>query len=289
MIKVIMLIYFILTGICTGRIGFSDIKEYFDQDIVVEEITLEHVAGSLDEVEDTTEQETTTQEVIEPTVETTTEIQTTPASKPEEETTTLPPVIMETKSAKIEFACIMQNPELPTGCEITSLTMVLNHLGIAAEKCDMADNWLPKGEIGKVHPNDYFLGNPRSDRSYGCYAPVIVNTANTYLQAVGRTDLGVYNLTGSRFEDILLEIDKGNPVIIWATIGMAEPRYTTTWNLNGQKFTWKANEHCLVLTGYDTAANKVYVADPLKGNITYSLTTFKDRFEKMYSQAVVIR
>lgn len=206
-------------------------------------------------------------------------------NKLEEETTTA--MIIE-KSCNIDIQCILQMPELPTGCEITSLTMVLNYLGINADKCDMADNWLMKGTVGKVHPNDYFLGNPRDNNSYGCYAPVIINCANTYLEAIGRTDLTVRNLTGSQFEDLLKEIDKGNPVIIWATVDMKEPYYTRTWNLNGKDFTWKSGEHCLVLTGYDIGGNKVYVADPLKGNVSYSLDIFKDRYEKMYSQAVLV-
>ena len=39
---------------------------------------------------------------------------------------------------------IAQNPELPTGCEITSLTMVLNYLGYNVSKTYMADNYLDR-------------------------------------------------------------------------------------------------------------------------------------------------
>ncbi|MBQ7784498.1 MAG: C39 family peptidase, partial [Oscillospiraceae bacterium] len=50
------------------------------------------------------------------------------------------------QNAYIPTEMIMQNPELPTGCEITSLTMLLRHIGYDADKLDMADNYLPKGE-----------------------------------------------------------------------------------------------------------------------------------------------
>lgn len=246
-------------------------------------------------IETTTEKPTTEEQTTEEsTVVTkpTTEVEvTTEKKQPEktEEQTTSKPKEEEGKSKKLDFNCILQLPELPTGCEITSLTMVLNHLGIKADKLDLADNWLSKGEVGKVHPNEHFLGNPRDNKSFGCYAPVIINCANTYLQAMGRTDLSVYNLTGSTLEDLFIEIDNGNPIIIWATVDMKNPKYTRTWNINGKDFTWKSPEHCLVLTGYDTTNNKVYVADPLKGNVSYDLDTFKDRYIKLYSQAVVIK
>ena len=266
-------------------------------------------------IEVITEEETTEEKTTEKVEETTTkapekkpvktEEATTSKSK-EEQTTSKPvskPVIEETttsnpqpkpqpkpigKSHKITLNAILQLPELPTGCELTSLTMVLNHLGVKADKLDLADNWLLKGEVGKVHPNEYFLGNPRDNKSFGCYAPVIVNCANTYLEAKG-SSLKAYNLTGAKFEDLFKEIDNGNPIVIWATVDMKQPRLSRTWKLNGKNFTWKSNEHCLVLIGYDETANKVYVADPLKGNVSYNLDTFKDRYEQLYSQAVVIK
>lgn len=44
----------------------------------------------------------------------------------------------------IDVPTVMQNPELPNGCEITSLTAVLNSKGYKVEKTEMADIYLPK-------------------------------------------------------------------------------------------------------------------------------------------------
>ena len=76
---------------------------------------------------------------------------------------------------QLNVDCILQNPELPTGCEVTALAIVLNYYGYGVDKCDLSDYYLDKGYIGETNPNDAFLGEPRYDYSYGCYAPVIVN------------------------------------------------------------------------------------------------------------------
>ena len=204
------------------------------------------------------------------------------------EITTTPDTEIEKRSYMLNVPCILQNPELPTGCEIPSLTIVLNYLGITADKCDLADNYLEKGEIGSTLPYVAFVGEPRDPKSFGCYAPVIVKTANRYLELMG-SDLTAVDLSGSSFESLFAEIEAGNPIVIWATLNMDEPYYSVTWNVNGEKFTWKRREHCLVLTGYDVDAGLVYVADPMKGNVTYDMKVFKDRYEQLYSQAVVIR
>ena len=37
---------------------------------------------------------------------------------------------------------ILQNPELPNGCEITSCCELLRFFGFRADKCDLADHYL---------------------------------------------------------------------------------------------------------------------------------------------------
>jgi hypothetical protein len=47
-------------------------------------------------------------------------------------------------------------------------------------------------------------------------------------------------------------------------------------------------QHCLAIYGYDTDQNIVYAADPLKGNVTYSIDLFETVYDIMGQQAVVI-
>ena len=46
-----------------------------------------------------------------------------------------------------DFPALIQTPELPTGCEITALTMMLNYYGFPAGKTMMAETYLPKQEF----------------------------------------------------------------------------------------------------------------------------------------------
>ncbi len=184
---------------------------------------------------------------------------------------------------------IMQKPELPTGCEVTSLAIVLNYLGFNVDKCDLADNYLDKGSIGITDIDKAFVGNPRSNSSYGCYASVIVNCANKWLTEHG-SSYRAYNMTGKQLERLFCEIDSGRPVIVWATINMVESSIGPTWFIpDGYSVTYIAQEHCLVLTGYDMEKGVVYVADPLVGNTSYDLEVFRKRYEELMYQAVIIK
>ena len=188
--------------------------------------------------------------------------------------------------------CILQNPELPTGCEITSLTMLLNHIGFDADKLDLADNYLPKGEYRKADYNKVFVGDPRTGKGYGCMAGVIVTTAEKYLDdQEDASGWKVKDLTGSEPEELYAYVCKGDPVVVWASIDMGEiiPDYVSwTEEGTGRTISWYGGEHCLLLTGYDLDDKLVYVNDPLKGKVTYDMDIFEQRYEEMQRNAVVI-
>jgi hypothetical protein len=65
-------------------------------------------------------------------------------------TVTIPTVMLnEDSSVYIEMENILQNPELPTGCEIVALTSLLRFYGFDADKIDMAKNYLPISDGNK--------------------------------------------------------------------------------------------------------------------------------------------
>lgn len=186
-----------------------------------------------------------------------------------------------------DFPVIFQNPELPTGCEVTSLAMVLNYLGFDIDKLTLADSYLPKSEDKTKSMYSAFIGNPKSTSGYGCYSPAIVKCAASYLKEQD-TFLKIYDYTNSKFETLYEQISKEHPCIIWGTIANLEPYATDTWIANGEMCQWFAQEHCMVLIGYDLKKNQVTVADPIYGIQDYDLELFKTRYDQMFRQAIFI-
>lgn len=217
------------------------------------------------------------------------EITTTP------EVTTTPVVTTRPQAVQLDVGMVLQNPELPTGCEATSLTMLLSHKGFDVSKGRIAD-LMPKMDFyssgGVYYGADFittFPGNPRSGSGYGCYAPCMVTTAERYFESIGNSEYYLRELTGSEFDELYNYVAAGNPVMVWATMSMIEPRYTSSWTTpSGKRVTWLGNEHCLVLTGYDTARGIVYVNDPLKGKVTYGTSVFSHRYDQMGRYAAVL-
>ncbi|MCR5166702.1 MAG: C39 family peptidase [Oscillospiraceae bacterium] len=201
---------------------------------------------------------------------------------------------------QIKMNCILQYPELPTGCEVTSLTMLLNHMGFSVTKLAISRKYLPKMDFvydnGRVIGADFhtvFAGDPESKhQAYGCYAPCITETANAYFKSKNKDkEFKAHDITGTAFDDLLTNyIDKDIPVLIWITSDGLHPSFPTDkWTTaDGKIVQWIAYEHCVVLTGYDKDNDLVYVADPLVGNTSYSLKTLRLRYIELGQQAVYI-
>lgn len=183
-----------------------------------------------------------------------------------------------------DFEWLSQNPELPTGCEITSLTSVLNYYGINVKKETMADDYLKKGD-GSYY--EMFLGNPRDAGSFGCMAQPIVDAANLYFKK-NNVSMKASNVSGVTFDKILEYVSQGVPMIVWNTMGMAPAYESQTLTLDGREYTWIAPEHCVVVVGYDLDNNEVYVADPMAGMVTRNLKTFEERYDSLKRQAVYV-
>ena len=195
---------------------------------------------------------------------------------------------LEEERVKLDVHYIGQNPSLPNGCEITSLATVLNYLGFNISKEELAKDYLKKGEVGSANFYKEFVGDPFRTDSFGCYAPVIVEAADSYLEDAG-SPLRATDLTGADFKDLLLRVREGAPVIVWGAANIAaEPVFSLEWIVDGEYLVWKTNLHCMVLIGYDTHKNVVFVSDPLRGIKEYDMDAFIKRYKQFYSQAIVL-
>lgn len=187
-----------------------------------------------------------------------------------------------------DFDIIEQYPELPTGCEITAMTMVLNYYGYQVNKVTMALDYMPKVQAEFYHSEDgrlmgpdlenFFVGDPTEETGYICGTGAIVTAANRYLADVGSdlTAAAMKNVQPKKLYDL---IDQGTPVVIWCTINMEDRAETDGWyREDGTYMEWSTNDHGAVLIGYDE--DTVTVADPIYSRITVS----RDQFEKVFAE-----
>lgn len=189
-----------------------------------------------------------------------------------------------------KIPAVRQNPELPTGCEVTSLSMALRYLGINADKEVLADYYLTKCPYRTGDYRKAFVGDPHSTFAYGCYSEVIEDCAERFLSVQQGRSFDVVNITGCTPDRLYACLEMGFPVIVWVTIDMADSFEGASWvdKDTGRTIVWRGNEHCVLLTGYSASRDTVYINDPLKGSVGCSKALFEQRFEEMESQAVFI-
>lgn len=183
-----------------------------------------------------------------------------------------------------DFEWLGQYPELPTGCEITSLTSVLNYYGYDVDKEVMADDYLEKGS-GSFYK--MFLGNPRSEHGFGCMSQPIADAAKKYFDN-NSADMIVENVSGMDLDEVFQYVAKGLPMIVWNTMGMLPSYESYKYDADGETLTWRSQEHCVVVIGYDYDAGVVYVSDPMAGIVTRDMETFRTRYEELNRQAVLV-
>lgn len=250
--------------------------------------------------------ETTTTATTEAKKDTSSEVTTTETSKGDESTsTTTSSTETTTQSSSepknsnrviLDVKNIQQKPELPKGSEITCATMVLNYYGFNVSKMDML-KYLPISEAPDANgiwltPFEAFIGDPKLATGYGCYNTVIKKAIKSYWRKENITGYKVNDPSITNFVDLYEEINKGNPIIIWASVSMNDIEITKkAWKTADMgEFDWVKNEHCMVLIGYDKDKHTAILSDPLdpKGTVEYPEKDVAKVYDKLNSQALVI-
>lgn len=195
------------------------------------------------------------------------------------------------------FGLTLQMPELPTGCEITALTMVLNYYGCDADKMTMATEYLPisssyfyYGDDGTLYGpdlNNYFVGDPLTTGGYICGTGAIITAANDYLEDVN-SSLRAEDITGSSPEELYQLVNEDTPVVVWVTVYMTERTDVSGWYTeNGEYVDWSTSDHGAVLIGY--SEDTVTIADPISGIVTYDRQDFENVFESRGNKCVILK
>lgn len=175
----------------------------------------------------------------------------------------------------------------PTGCESAALTILLRYHGLNINMNDVV-NRLPKGSLPYTengvryggNPYVEFVGHPNSYSSYGVYEKPIIKVAESFKS-------GVIDGRGMKLDDVLKVVSEGRPVLVWVSMNMAVPYISTSWTYKptGEKISWMANEHALVIVGYNQ--NSVVVSDSLYGSIRYyNKNVFESRYNTYGKRAV---
>jgi uncharacterized protein YvpB len=238
----------------------------------------------------------------------TTEISNDIETNQEEQTTTTPdsnsevvspdPTILTTDQAQkvsqvqngkiVDVPHIQQMPELPRGCEVTSLAMLLGYAGISVDKMTLANEitTIPFRDSNGLrgNPNDGFVGDIYSfdNPGYGVYHAPIAALAKNYLP--GR----IIDLTGSSMDSVFNMIDNGSPVwvITNSRFSQLPESEFTTWQTSSGEIQITYREHSVLVVGYDE--NNVYINDPLADQpyTAVSRDSFEDSWIQMGKQAI---
>ncbi|MBR6707726.1 MAG: SH3 domain-containing protein [Clostridia bacterium] len=181
-----------------------------------------------------------------------------------------------------------QYPDYPTGCESVSLYMLLKYYGVDATVEDIY-GLLPMGEQpwdderGVRHganPEREFVGDPRSEYSYGVFNGPIALVAERFKP-------GAVSKTGATIDDIKAILDTGNPVLAWyVSAPMRNIMYRWSWlDEEGELVRWPGGEHAVVVCGYDDVS--ITYRDPnAGGTVVIDYETFEKSFTELGGRIV---
>ncbi|RHW42583.1 hypothetical protein D1B31_03030 [Neobacillus notoginsengisoli] len=197
-----------------------------------------------------------------------------------------------TSAAKLlNVPLIAQKPELPTGCEVTSLAMALNYYGVKVSKGTLAKKMpydstkLVRNSNGSIRiwgdPNVGFIGNPFGN-GYTINPGPLKKLLDQYRP-------GGINLTGKNFSEVEAHVKNGAPVLVWITLDYEMPSARSWKTASGKTISAPRPLHCVVVTGVD--ANYVYFndSDAAKKNVKVPKSKFMSVYNAMGKRALVVK
>ena len=154
-----------------------------------------------------------------------------------------------------------QMPDLPNGCEVTSLSMLMNYYGIKVSKNELAetiqhvDSFTDGGKY-RGNPHQGFVDHMTIANAGWCvYNEPLYNVARKYTSHIE-------NITGSDFLSLLKLVSTGHPVMIITTTTFNKVNNMQTWDTNTGKVNVTPSSHACVITGYSKPKKVVYVNNP---------------------------
>ncbi|MBD8071160.1 C39 family peptidase [Bacillus sp. PS06] len=145
---------------------------------------------------------------------------------------------------------ISQLPELPTGCEITAVTMMLQYAGANVNKVALAKA-MPRHSW---NPNAGYVGDPFTRNGWTIYPSALVSLVRKHVGSA--TDL-----TGKSIAGLETQLKNNKPVVV-----LVSPMHGFT-------------VHAVTLTGFDQS--NIYFNDPWTGKKNVKIS--KNEFNKIWN------
>jgi uncharacterized protein YvpB len=209
---------------------------------------------------------------------------------PQENIEKLNHAVKQPLAISLDAPLINQNPELPKGCEVTSLTMLLQYAGFNVDKLQMAEQmlkdetpptFLAKGVVKYWgNPNDGFVGDVTGKKSgFGIYHKALFPLLKHHIHTA-------LDMTGSPYERLERKLAEHKPVVVWTTGHYGAPKKWVEWDTPSGLLRTTFEEHAVLLVGYDE--QHVYINDPLSVRKQHKINKahFRKGWEAMGSQAL---
>lgn len=199
-----------------------------------------------------------------------------------------------TESQLLTVPTINQYPELPRGCEVTALAMLMQYHDIDTDKLTLAKEVkkdptpyeVKGGQVYFGNPHNGFVGNMYTfnEPGLGVYHEPLIDLANSY-DGVSST-----NLTGKDFNELLEYVGRGQPVFVTTntTFKKLSTSAFVTWQTPDGLIDVTYKMHAVVITGFDD--DSVYFNDPYDGKAKkQTKADFIAAWKQMGSQAFTIQ
>ena len=193
--------------------------------------------------------------------------------------------IDESWNNKMDVPLVSQLPELNNGCEVTSLTMMLNYKGVDVDKMTLSEE-MEKDNTKLIHdedgdikvwgnPSEGFVGDVTGKKSIG-YAidpkPLAKGIDKYYKE--GYTDL-----TGCYISDLERVLSSDRPIVVWVTSKFRDDLVWVKWiDSNNKEIRATFSTHAVTLTGFDD--KYIYYNDPLTNEKDNKVS--KEKFIKVW-------
>lgn len=188
---------------------------------------------------------------------------------------------------KLNVPLEKQLPDLPNGCEVTSLAMLLKYYDINVSKLELSSNIK---HVSSFIGNDYrgnphvgFVGYMSIENAGWCvYNEPLYDVARKYTKRIR-------NYTGNDFVRVLKLVSKGHPVMIITTLKFDRVNDMQTWSTKQGKVHVTPSSHACVITGYNKKKGIVYVNDPYGvKNKRVSLKKIEASYNQQGKQALYV-